>query len=126
MRDRFVFGLFTERCGAAGYSQWAFQWPSGNISPYEAARDGKRSGYHYALPAPDGVLPTLALEGIREGIDDARYLTYLRQRNPEAGVVYLSDIEPFSTKISEYLGDHRGSFFDVKRWKIVRQAMELK
>jgi hypothetical protein len=125
-RDRFVFGLFTERCGAAGYSQWAFQWSSGNANPYEAAMAGKRSGYHYALPAPDGPLPTVALEGVREGIDDARYLAYLRQRNPEAEAAYLSDIEPFSTKISEYLGHHRGNFLDLKRWRIARQAMELK
>jgi len=126
MRDRFVFGLFTERCGAAGYSQWAFQWPSGNVNPYEAAMAGKRSGYHYALPAPDGPLPTAALEGVREGIDDARYLAYLRQRNPGAEAAFLDDIEPFSTQIREYLDNRCGNFLDVKRWKIAKQAMEAK
>ncbi|MGQ9524137.1 MAG: glycoside hydrolase domain-containing protein [Armatimonadota bacterium] len=47
-RDRFVFGLFTERCGADGYSQWAFQWPSGGANPYEAAVAGQSTGWHYA------------------------------------------------------------------------------
>jgi hypothetical protein len=119
-RDRFVFGFFTERCGAEGYSQWAFQWPSGNVNPYEAAAAGKRSGYHYALPAPDGPLPTLALEGVREGIDDARYLTLLP---PTARPAFLDDIEPFSTRISSYLGRHSGNFLDAKRWRIAREAM---
>lgn len=125
-RDRFVFGLFTERCGAAGCSQWAFQWSSSNANPYEAAMAGERSGYHYVLPAPDGPLPTVALEGVREGIDDARYLAYLRQQNPEAEAAHLSDVGPFSTEISEYLDHHRGNFLDLKRWRIARQAMELK
>ena len=75
--DRFVFGQFTERCGAEGCAQWAYQWPNGNTNPYEAAAATGSSGYHYALPAPDGPLPTLALEGVREGIDDARYLALL-------------------------------------------------
>jgi len=123
-RDRFVFGLFTERCGAAGYSQWAFQWPSGNVDPYEAAAAGQRSGYHYALPAPDGPLPTLALEGVREGIDDARYLALFRQRFPESQAASLDDIEPFSTRIEEYLSGHSGGLFDIRRWRMAREVME--
>jgi len=119
-RDRFVFGLFTERCGAAGHAQWAFQWPSGNENPYEAAAAGRRSGYHYALPAPDGPLPTLALEGVREGIDDARYLSLLA---PEARGAFLAELEPFSPRLSDYLAPHRGTFFDVRRWQMARAAM---
>jgi hypothetical protein len=68
----------------------------------------------------------VALEGVREGIDDARYLAYLRQRNPEAVAMFLDDIEPFSTQISGYLGNHCGNFLDVRRWKVVRQAMKAK
>jgi hypothetical protein len=119
-RDRFVFGLFTERCGAEGYSQWAFQWPSGRLSPYEAAAQGQRTGYHYALPAPDGPLPTLALEGVREGIDDARYLALLP---PASRLAFLKDIEPLRTRITDYLERHSGPFFDVRRWRIAREAM---
>ena len=119
-RDRFVFGLFTERCGAEGYSQWAFQWPPGTVNPYEAAAAGQRSGYHYALPAPEGPLPTLALEGVREGIDDARYLALLP---PASRPAFLKDVEPLSLRIPEYLERHRGSFFDVRRWRMARQAM---
>jgi len=121
--DRFAFGLFTERCGATGFAQWAFQWPNGSTDPYEAAAAGQGSGYHYALPAPDGPLPTLALEGVREGIDDARYLALLRQRHLKSPAAFLNDIEPLSTAMPEYLEKHGGSFFDVRRWQIAREAM---
>lgn len=119
-RDRFVFGLFVERCGAEGHSQWAFQWPSHNVNPYEAAVAGGKTGYHYALPAPDGPLPTVALEGAREGIDDARYLSLLP---PKERGDFLKEIEPFSIRIDDYLNRHTSIYFDVHRWLIVRKAL---
>jgi len=119
-RDRFVLGFFVERCGAEGYSQWAFQWPSRNVNPYEAAAVGGRTGYHYALPAPDGPLPTVALEGVREGIDDARYLSLLP---PKLRRNFLKEIEPFSVHIDDYLSRHTGVYFDVRRWLIARKAL---
>jgi hypothetical protein len=122
-RDRFVFGLFTERCAAEGCAQWAFQWPNGNTDPYEAAAAGESSGYHYALPAPDGPLPTLALEGVREGVDDARYLALLRQDSPESVAARLDDIEPLGTTVEAYVSRHSGSFLDVRRWRMAREAM---
>lgn len=118
--DRFVFGFFTERCGAEGYSQWAFQWPSGNANPYEAAVAGQSAGWHYALPAPDGPLPTLALEGVREGIDDARYLHLLP---PGARSALLWQIEPMSTAITSYLDGWGGQAFEILRWRIARRAL---
>ena len=117
--DRFVFGFFAERCGAEGVSQWAFQWSSGGISPYEAATAGKPTGWHYALPAPDGPLPTLALEGVREGIDDARYLHLVPEKLREK---FLAEIKPFSTLIREFVQDRCGKAFDLMRWHIAREA----
>ncbi|MGQ9519775.1 MAG: glycoside hydrolase domain-containing protein [Candidatus Fervidibacter sp.] len=121
--DRFVFGFFAECCGAEGVSQWAFQWPSGGASPYEAAAVGKPTGWHYALPAPDGPLPTLALEGVREGIDDARYLHLLQPRQREP---FLKDIKPLSTEIHSFLKSRSGKALDILRWKVAREAMEAK
>ncbi len=120
--DRFVYGFFTERCGAEGYSQWAFQWPGGSKDPYEAALNGEFSGYHYALPAPDGPLPTLALEAVREGIDDARYLHLLP---PSLRASYLSDIQPLSLSIPEWLEGKSSNFFDIRRWQIAQRALSL-
>jgi len=118
--DRFVFGFFSERCGAEGYSQWAFQWPGGGVDPYEAAITGQHTGWHYALPASDGPLPTLALEAVREGIDDARYLWLLPPNERER---FLQDIQPLSTRIGEFLDEHSGDSFDARRWQIVRIAL---
>jgi len=121
--DRLVFGLFTDRCGAEGYVQWAFQWPSGNTDPYDAAAAGTGTGYHYALPAPDGPLPTVALEGVREGIDDARYLAALRARSPQAAEEIIADIPMTSTEIGSFLEQRDASWFGVRRWRVARAAM---
>jgi len=122
--DRFVFGLFTERCGAEGCAQWAFQWPRGEAGPYRASEAGQETGWHYALPAPDGPLPTVAFEGVREGIDDARYLEVLRARDPKSPAASLSDIEPVSPRIRDYLDAHDATSFDCHRWRVARAAME--
>ncbi len=119
--DRFVFGLFLERCGAEGYSQWAFQWPGGGKDPYEAAIAGEHTGWHYALPAPDGPLPTIALEAVREGIDDARYLWVLPA---DERFRFIQDIQPISTAIGEFLDEHTGESLDVRRWQIARRALK--
>ncbi|MBC7328296.1 hypothetical protein H5T87_09340 [bacterium] len=119
--DRFVYGFFTERCGADGYSQWAFQWPGSGADPYESAITGQHTGWHYALPAPDGPLPTLALEAVREGIDDARYLSLLP---PNQRLSFLKDIQPLSTTIGEFLEKNSGYTFDARRWKIAITAMK--
>lgn len=121
--DRFVFGFFTERCGADGYSQWAFQWPGSDVDPYEAASRGQHTGWHYAFPAPDGPLPTLAFEAVREGIDDARYL-WLLPINERAR--FLKGIQPFSTEIWGVLDERTGDYFDALRWQIARAAIKRK
>ncbi|MFN4180420.1 MAG: hypothetical protein ACK4I8_08910, partial [Armatimonadota bacterium] len=61
------------------------------------------------------------LEGVREGIDDARYLNLLspKQRN-----TFLAGIKPFSTAIPEYLAGQSGKAFDVLRWRIAREALK--
>jgi hypothetical protein len=123
-RDRFVFGLFTEACGAEGCAQWAFQWPPGNTSPYEAAARGGRTGYHYALPAPDGPLPTVALVGVREGIDDARHLALLNARAPGSAAAALDDVPRVSVAIPDYMATHDANSFDVRRWRMAQAAMQ--
>jgi hypothetical protein len=125
-RDRFVFGLLTERCGAEGCAQWAFQWPPGNTDPYEAAAAGERTGYHYALPAPDGPLPTVALAGVREGIDDARYLALLKARAPGSSAAALDAVPRVSVAIPEYLEAHDANSFDVWRWRMAQAVMQGK
>jgi len=119
--DRFIFGLFSERCGAEGHSQSAFQWPNGTTNPYEDAAPGRSGGHQYALPARDGPLPTLALVGVGEGTEDARNLALLP---PQARSAFLSDIEPCSTRIGEHLEGHSGNFLDARGWKMARETMK--
>ncbi len=122
-RDRFVYGLFTERCGAEGCAQWAFQWPQGDRGPYGQAAAGDSPGWHYALPAPDGPLPTLALAAVREGIDDARYLALLQATAPDSPEASLDDIEPITARVEGYVRALDGRGFDARRWRIARAAM---
>jgi hypothetical protein len=125
-RERFVFGFFAERCGADGYAQWAFQWPVGNQSPYAAAAASSKAGWDYALPAPDGPLPTIGLEAAHQGIDDARYVALLRRASPETASAILSDIEPYSNMIADYVERHPGSAAEIRRWKIANAVMNRK
>ncbi|MCX7598066.1 MAG: DUF6067 family protein, partial [Armatimonadetes bacterium] len=122
--DRFVFGLFTERCGADGCAQWAFQWPRGEGGPYKASEAGQETGWHYTLPAADGPLPTVAFEGVREGIDDARYLALLRAKAPKSPWASLDDIEPVSPRIGEWLEAHDANSFDCRRWRMARAMLQ--
>lgn len=122
-RDRFIYGLFTERCSAEGCAQWAFQWPQGDRGPYGQAAAGESPGWHYALPAPDGPLPTLALAAVREGIDDARYLACLEKRAPGSPEASLEDIEPITARVAAYVDALDGRGFDARRWRMARAAI---
>jgi hypothetical protein len=66
----------------------------------------------------------VAFEGVREGIDDARYLEVLRARDPKSPAASLSDIEPVSPRIRDYLDAHDATSFDCRRWRVARAAME--
>lgn len=78
--DRLFFGFYAEKVNAKGVGQWAYQWPhpsAKNESLYTELKYGQY-GWYYTCPASTGPLPTIGWEGIREGIDDARYLETLR------------------------------------------------
>lgn len=122
-RERFVFGLFTERCGADGYLQWAFQWPHQNKSPYESAAAGRYEPYNYVLPAPDGPLPTIGFEAVREGIVDARYLELARQAGLPISNFLPEDLTQDSTAIGSFLDRHGENFNDALRWKVARAVL---
>lgn len=122
-RERFVFGLFTDRCGADGYLQWAFQWPHQNKSPYESAAAGRFEPYNYVLPAPDGPLPTIGFEAVREGIVDARYLELARQAGLPDSRFLAKDLTQDSTAIGSFLDRHGDNFNDAVRWKVARAVL---
>ena len=63
------FGLFAR--GAAAMYYWHYQMPNGD--PFDDL-DGRARDWCAAYPGPDGPLPTLDWEAIREGVDDLRYI----------------------------------------------------
>ena len=81
--DRYWYGLWNAKVGCKVLTSWTYQWLSGAKarSPYDAfcGLAGNGAGYYYSYPTTDGLLPSIGWEGVREGIDDARYIHTLRQ-----------------------------------------------
>jgi len=80
---RFWYGFYGWRIGLQGYfpCRHTNSW-GGNLF-----NDFDGYGGRFILPGPDGPLPTVAYEGMREGIDDMRYIYTLEQfieRAPDA------------------------------------------
>jgi hypothetical protein len=141
-RARLVFGLYAARCRAAGCFQWAYQWPAKpGVDPYhELGSDARFYAQSFAYPAPDGPLPTLALEAIREGIDDMRYIHTLTQliaqaraagRTTEADNALsmlnslLSEIPVSTPALAPYCERIPADLMQTSRWQIVQSIMSL-
>lgn len=79
------YGLLLWKAEYDGAATYAYQHSFGNIwndfdsDPAQFIRDRLIYRDHlFSHPTVDGVIPTLAIEGYREGIDDIRYGTLLR------------------------------------------------
>lgn len=79
--NRHYSGFLFDKTGADGAWAWTFQRP--NQKPYDdfdgTGREPKDACITY--PSPDGrppLVPTLQWEGLREGVDDLRYVNTLR------------------------------------------------
>ena len=78
--NRYLNGLFLWRSGATGIMNWIACWPMYNwkVDDFDFTKDGwpaKDHCIYYPSRHPDDPLaPTLQWEGIREGIDDYKYL----------------------------------------------------
>ncbi len=71
--NRYLVGVLFWKTGASGQWSWTFQRPRGD--PYNDF-DSEEKDACITYPTLDGrgFIPTLQWEGIREGIDDARYI----------------------------------------------------
>ncbi|MBN1676154.1 MAG: hypothetical protein JXR37_34235 [Kiritimatiellae bacterium] len=145
---RTAYGLQILRTGARGYYQFAYQWPASDADDaYHEAETGE-NGRWYAYPSPDGPLPTLALEGIREGIDDYRYVLTLRELISECrtcGHAALHDAAERAEQVANdivfqlplrrgvnstpantgFAAQTPGPTFDIWRMQIAREIMRL-
>jgi len=66
---RFKGGFFFWKTGATGQLYWAYQYPHSNPTD---DRDG--IDWCAAYPGETGPIPTIEWEGLREGIDDFRFV----------------------------------------------------
>jgi len=130
--DRFRWGLYTDRINAKFNYCWVYAWPS-----------EKDPLWNYVFCSPEGPIPTLAWEGVREGIDDIRYITTLknlitkaRQSKRPEWIAEANNAENELTRIScgipfegvrnqETVDAMDSRTFDVYRWKIATHIIKL-
>jgi hypothetical protein len=141
-RARLVFGLYAARCRAAGCFQWACQWPAKpGVDPYhELGSDARFCAQGFTYPAPDGPLPTIALEAIREGVDDMRYMYTLSQmitqarntgRAADADSVaaelsaLLTEVPVATPALGEYCERMPADLMPTIRWQMAQGIMRL-
>jgi len=80
--SRYYFGLWAWKAGVKGCAIWAYADvanPAGirDWNYIASHLDNMELTYSFVYPAPDGPIPSLAWEAIREGIDDHKYLSTL-------------------------------------------------
>ena len=71
------YGLGLWKAGYDGACDYAYQHAFGNI--YDDFDHERYRDHVFAYPIVDGVIPTVQWEGFREGVDDVRYLTTLKE-----------------------------------------------
>ncbi|MBI3946761.1 MAG: hypothetical protein HY321_12635, partial [Armatimonadetes bacterium] len=100
--NRYLTGVAFWRSGAAGTWSWTFQRPRGDAyDDFDADDEGRKDAcLTYPAPGNHPLVPTLQWEGVREGIDDARYLYTFEQMvarckasKKERAVTYARQVE---------------------------------
>ncbi len=85
--NRFMGGFHFWRTQATGCWAWTFQRAKGNVyDDFDGTSQREHKEACIAYPTPDGksLIPTLQWEGIREGVDDYRYVYTLTELVREA------------------------------------------
>jgi hypothetical protein len=79
---RRIHGLMTYKANYDAISNYV--WYRNNWNDFWVPAESMLRGLMMVYPTKDNVIDTLAWEGVREGLDDIRYATLLRQRATEA------------------------------------------
>jgi len=80
-RARLVNGFFFWRTGATALYYWHHQYVCGSPN---TDFDSRARDWCAVYPGPSGPLSTVAWEGVREGIDDLRYIELLKKTMSES------------------------------------------
>ena len=85
MPNRLITGLLLFKSGAEGSASWIYQAAKKDAyNDFDANNQGESKDAMIVYPSPNGPVPTLQWEGIREGIDDYAYLWTLAELIREA------------------------------------------
>jgi hypothetical protein len=130
--DRFRWGFYVSRTKAKLNYAWVYAWPA-----------NKTKIWSYVFCSPDGPIPTLAWEGVREGIDDIKYITTLKKLIAKAkqsqNDKWIEKAEKAENELSVILRDIPlegvlakkaanaldSQTYDIYRWKLARNIMNL-
>lgn len=135
---RLSWGFYLWATGAIGRSQEFYQMATGD--PYNFF-DGRYPDDMIAcvLPGPDGPIPLLSYEEIREGVDDYRYVLTLENLIKEAknkgrikeSIVAENTLKKVRDQINPDLDYYtetnlpEGRFYDNFRWQIAAEIIKL-
>ena len=95
LANRYITGLFLAKSGAEGMWSWTFQRPKDQpYDDFDGASHKEQKDAMITYPSffmPTRSYPTLQWEGIREGVDDYRYIHTLRVLASEANRTDILD-----------------------------------
>lgn len=108
---------------SSNYCWWRNNW-NDMATPYEPNLRGLVSVY----ATRDNVIDTLAWEGMREGMDDVRYATYLKQLAYEALKSKNGEVHLMGRKALSFLtySDQQRDAIDATRLEIIDQILQLR
>ena len=141
--SRVTFGLYAWNAPFLDQGVWIYQ--SFHEDPYDDT-DGQNGDLAYAYPDPERnyapTLPTLRWEGVREGIDDLRYLYTLEQAmeaaegdpaRAEAVAAAQALLDNLRADLNRYSPEARGiiAYFEPQdyrryRWEMAQAILRLK
>lgn len=119
-------GLWLSRSGMDGFHTYAYQHGPGPGKGmgrlWDDFDDKVYRSLAFAYPTVDGVVDTLQWEGLREGVDDVRYLTTLRKAIEDGKNSEDGDIRKLASANEEWLSrlNIEGDLQEIRREMALR------
>ncbi|MEE3283842.1 MAG: LamG-like jellyroll fold domain-containing protein [Planctomycetota bacterium] len=120
---RALYGFWAARTGIKGVASWAYYdnkvWTAdanGNVS------GDPRTRLSQVCLSPNGPIPTIAWEAIREGVDDYRYLQFLQDLMARAETV----VEKLSARSEALLTEDDRQMIDRREEQGKRRTAEIR
>jgi len=138
-RDRVAYGFHPWAFGLKGVTQFIYQ--TGGNNPYDRLNQLSDGHFFYAYPSPQGPVPAIHWEAIRQGTYDYRYLLTLKSLIDKAkslGKATASAEQTLNDVItifkpredeSDRSNINRGlnsRTLDIYRWKLAKAIISLK